>query len=187
GFLSNRALRFLPHRMHVVNKTLLSCAIGAALLACPLFAQADDDRFTLRLGAMQAGAESRFSADAEFGGEAYAYESGRYTLGDRTVPRAEGMFRIGDRHRLLFNYFRYAQDRDYALGQDLVLGDTTIPAGTTARSTRSSTWAAWSTTSPWSSRPPPASACSSARSARSWPPRSRSTAPTAGSPRASPR
>jgi hypothetical protein len=119
--------------MHVVNKTLLSCAIGATLLACPLFAQADDDRFTLRLGAMQVEAESRFSADAEFGGEAYAYESGRYTLGDRTVPRAEGMFRIGDRHRLLFNYFRYAQDRDYALGQDLVLGDTTIPAGTTAR------------------------------------------------------
>lgn len=119
--------------MHVVNKTLLSCAIGATLLACPLFAQADDDRFTLRLGAMQAEAESRFSADAEFGGQAYALESGRYTLGDRTVPRAEGIFRIGNRHRLLFNYFRYAQDRDYALGQDLVLGDTTIPAGTTAR------------------------------------------------------
>src|SRR5690606_10271337 len=114
GFLSNRALRFLPHRMHVVNKTLLSCAIGATLLACPLFAQADDDRFTLRLGAMQAEAESRFSADAEFGGQAYAFESGRYTLGDRTVPRAEGIFRIGNRHRLLFNYFRYAQDRDYA-------------------------------------------------------------------------
>src|SRR5690606_22026490 len=133
GFLSTRARRLLPHRMHVVNKTLLSCAIGATLLACPLFAQADDDRFTLRLGAMQAEAESRFSADAEFGGQAYAFESGRYTLGDRTVPRAEGIFRIGNRHRLLFNYFRYAQDRDYALGQDLVLGDTTIPAGTTAR------------------------------------------------------
>lgn len=95
-------------------------------------ARADDDRFTLRLGGMQAKAESRFSADTEFGGEPYVFESGRYELGTRTVPRIEGAVRFGNRHRLLFNYFRYAEDRDYALDRDIDLGDTTIPAGSTA-------------------------------------------------------
>lgn len=114
-----------------MNKTLLSCALGALLLG-PALARADDDRFTLRLGGMHAKAETAFSAETVFGGEEYAYESDRYELGEKTVPRVEGVVRLGNRHRLLFNYFRYGEDRDYALGEDIVLGDTTIPAGTTA-------------------------------------------------------
>ena len=115
-----------------MNKTLLSCALGALLLTPAFAAKADDDRFTLRLGAMHAKAESQFSADTIFGGEDYAFERERYELGEKTVPRVEGAFRFGNRHRLLFNYFRYGEDRDYALGEDIELGDTTIPAGTTA-------------------------------------------------------
>lgn len=115
-----------------MNKTLLSCAVGALLLTPVLVARADDDRFTLRLGGMHAKAETGFSAETVFGGEEYAYESERYELGEKTVPRVEGVVRLGNRHRLLFNYFRYGEDRDYALGEDIVLGDTTIPAGTTA-------------------------------------------------------
>ena len=115
-----------------MNKTLLSCALGALLLTPALAAQADDDRFTLRLGGMHAKAESQFSADTVFGGEEYAFESERYELGEKTVPRVEGAFRFGNRHRLLFNYFRYSQDRGYALGEGIDLGDTSIPAGTTA-------------------------------------------------------
>src|SRR5690606_29177598 len=84
--------RFLPHRIHAVNKTLLSCALGALLLTPALAAQADDDRFTLRLGGMHAKAESQFSADTVFGGEEYAFESERYELGEKTVPRVEGAF-----------------------------------------------------------------------------------------------
>lgn len=115
-----------------MNRILLVCAAGALGLAPALVARADDDRFTLRLGAMHAKAESGFSANTEFGGDAYAFDSGRHDLGSRTVPRIEGAFRFGNRHRLLFNYFRYDQDRDYALGQDINLGETTIPAGSTA-------------------------------------------------------
>lgn len=115
-----------------MHKNTLTCAAGALLLCCAPMALADDDRFALRLGAMNAKVETQFSAQTEFAGEDYAFESGRYELGDRTVPRVEGMFRMGNRHRLLFNYFRYSEDRRYALGEDLVLGETTIPAGTTA-------------------------------------------------------
>ena len=92
-----------------MNRTLLSCALGALLLPAAVAARADDDRFTLRLGAMQAKAESRFSAQTFFGGEEYAFESDRYELGEKTVPRVEGVLRFGNRHRLLFNYFRYSE------------------------------------------------------------------------------
>jgi hypothetical protein len=121
-----------PNQDIRLNKSILSCAVGALLLSAACAAQADDDRFTLRLGGIHAQAESQFSAQTVFDGEDYEFESERYELGEKTVPRVEGMFRLGNRHRLLFNYFRYSEDRDYALGEDIVLGDMTIPAGTTA-------------------------------------------------------
>lgn len=125
-------LAFLHTGFHVVKKLLLPCALGALLLSSAHAARADDDRFTLRLGGMHAKAESQLAGTATFAGEDYAFESDRYEIGEKTVPRIEGAFRFGDRHRLLFNYFRYAEDRDYALGQDIVLGETTLPAGSAA-------------------------------------------------------
>ena len=116
-----------------MNKTLLSCALGALLLTPALAAQADDDRFTLRLGGMHAKAESQFSADTVFGGEEYAFESERYELGEKTVPRVEGAFHFGNRHRLLFNYFRYSEDQSATLGQDLDFDGIEFPADSQAR------------------------------------------------------
>ena len=115
-----------------MNKLLLPCALGALLLSAAHAAHADDDRFTLRIGGMHAKAESQFSAQTSFGGDDYAFDSDRYEIGEKTVPRVEGVFRFGDRHRLLFNYFRYAQDRDYVLEDAIDLGETGIPAGTRA-------------------------------------------------------
>ena len=115
-----------------MNKLLLPCALGALLLSSLQAAHADDDRFTLRIGGMHAKAESQFSADTTFAGTEYAFESDRYEIGEKTVPRVEGVFRFGDRHRLLFNYFRYAEDRDYTLGEAIDVGETGIPAGTRA-------------------------------------------------------
>lgn len=116
----------------VVNRVLLPCALGALLLSSTHAARADDDRFTLRLGGMHAKAESQLSANALFAGDEYAFESDRYEIGEKTVPRIEGMFRLGGRHRLLFNYFRYAEDHRAALGEDVEFDDTTIPAGSAA-------------------------------------------------------
>jgi hypothetical protein len=115
-----------------VNKTLLTCALGALLLAPVFGAQADDDRFTLRLGAMRAKAETRFSARTTFAGDDHDYESDRFEPGDKTVPRIEGMFRLGNRHRLLFNDFRYGEDREYALDERIDLGGIGAPAGSAA-------------------------------------------------------
>ena len=115
-----------------MNKTLCSCVLGALAMVPAFGAQADDNRFTLRLSAMQAKAETQFTARTTFDGDDHDSRSERFELGDKTVPRVEGMFRLGHRHRLLFNYFRYSEDRDYVLGEPIDLGDIGIPAGSAA-------------------------------------------------------
>ena len=91
-----------------------------------------DDRFTLRLGAMDVDAQSEltavpfstaksgFSQDFDFGG-------------NEIVPRIDGIFRFGERSRLVFNYFKYDKDREATLDEDLSFDDITIPAGSFAR------------------------------------------------------
>ena len=108
-------------------------ALCAAAVLCAPAAHADDDRFTLRLSGMHAKAETQFKADAIVGGDAYEYESERWEIGEKTVPRIEGMFRAGDRHRLLFNYFRYSEGNSATLGQDLDFGGIGFPADSQAR------------------------------------------------------
>ena len=44
-------------------------------------------------------------------------------------PRIDGMFRISNRQRLLFNYFKYDKDRRETLGQDISFGDVNVPSG----------------------------------------------------------
>jgi len=114
----------------------LSPCLGLLAMATTLFslpARADDDRFTLRLGAMQAEAQSRFNGSVDFDGQTYDYTSDRLDLSDETVPRVEGIFHFSERNRLLFNYFRYDKDNRYTLGEDVVFDDTTIPAGSFAK------------------------------------------------------
>ena len=107
----------------------------ASLAAIALPAHADDDRFTLRLGAMQADADISLKGAVDFDGERYDYETSRMDFGDETVPRIEGGFHFADRHRLLFNWFRFDKDRRYELGEDVSFGDTTFPAGSVAKAT----------------------------------------------------
>ena len=112
---------------------LLAAAPALSLASIAAHAQDQEaDRFTLRVGAMSASADSTLSAETTFMDERYRFSENVDFGSDEWVPRIDGVFRFGDRHRLLFNYFRYAEDRDYALGEDIVLGETTVPAGSTA-------------------------------------------------------
>ena len=110
---------------------LLAVALTGLVVALP--ARADDDRFTLRLGAMQAEADISLKGAVDYAGERYEYESDRMDFGHDTVPRIEGAFHFANRHRLLFNYFQFDKDRSYTLDQDVSFGDTTFPAGSTAK------------------------------------------------------
>lgn len=112
-----------PIPLVVLSTTLLFAAVPA---------HADEDRFTLRLGGMHAEGESQLSGAAFFAGDTYTFESERYDLGSETVPRVEGVFRFGDRHRLLFNYIRYDRENTATLGEDVTFDGTTFPAGSRA-------------------------------------------------------
>jgi hypothetical protein len=115
------------------SKPTLSLAAIAAGLAIALPAHAiDDDRFTLRLGAMSVDAQSELRGSSEFAGEPFEFTEDFDFGGKEVVPRVEGAFRFGDRNRLLFNYFGYDKDQRATLAEDISFDDVTIPAGSFA-------------------------------------------------------
>src|SRR5690606_26898545 len=126
GFI--RAL--FPTERPMSCKTLLTLALGGAavLLAAPAHA-IDEERVILRFGAMSADADSQLRGDGEFEGEPISFNEDFDFGGDEIVPRIDGQFRFGDRHRLVFDYFNYDKDRRWTLDEDISYGGETIPAG----------------------------------------------------------
>ncbi len=111
---------------------LLLLASGVAL-ALPAHA-IDDDRFTLRIGAMNADAQSTLRGRTDIGGDSIGFSEDFDFGGKETVPRLEGQFRFSERNRLLFNYFNYNKDRRLTLDDDLDYDGNVIPAGSFAKS-----------------------------------------------------
>ncbi len=111
----------------------LLAALPLLFVAGHAAAQENADRFTLRLGAMNADASTTFSARTEFMGQPYEF-SEKFDFGsDEIVPRIDGVFRLSERQRLVFDYFNYKKDRREELGSDVSYDDITIPAGSFAK------------------------------------------------------
>lgn len=109
-----------------------AAALTAALFATSAHAQ-QNDRFTLRLGAMDADATSELTARPRFMGQDLRY-SQDFDLGSNEIsPRIDGTFRFSDRQRLVFDYFQYDKEQTTTLDRDLSFDDTTLPAGSFAR------------------------------------------------------
>jgi hypothetical protein len=113
--------------------TALPVLVLPAVLCASIAHAQDADRFTLHVGAMSASADTTLSADTTFMGERYRFSENVDFGGDEWVPRIDGMLRIGDRHRLVFDYFNYDKTRRQTLDQDVSFDDITIPAGSFAR------------------------------------------------------
>lgn len=111
--------------------TLLLFSAGAAI-ALPAHAF-DEDRFTLRIGAMSADAQSELRGRGVFGDEPVNFSEDFNFGGKETVPRVEGQFRFGERNRVLFNYFNYNKDRRVTLDEAIDYDGATIPAGSFAK------------------------------------------------------
>ena len=118
-------------KVKVCVVSLLS--LGLAIASTSVFAQDQEgDRFTLRLGAMDVDAQGELSGRTQFLGEDFGF-SEDFDFGSKeVVPRVDGVFRFGQRHRLIFDYFQYDKDRRAVLGSDLSYDDVTIPAGSFA-------------------------------------------------------
>lgn len=109
-------------------------AAGVLAIARPAYA-IDDGRFTVRLGAMAADAQTDVRGGGEILGQPVAFNES-FTFGDKELaPRAEAAVRFGDRHRLVLNALTYEKDARATLGQTLSFAGAAIPAGSFAEVT----------------------------------------------------
>lgn len=114
-------------------RTSLPLLLVAGALGLPSAQAQEPDRFTLRLGAMDVDASGVLSGRTRFQGQDLRFSQDFDFGGKELVPRIDGVFRLGQRHRLIFDYFQYDKDRRATLGQDLSYDDVTIPAGSFAK------------------------------------------------------
>jgi opacity protein-like surface antigen len=112
---------------------LPSCLALALATALPAQAAEGDDRFTLRLGAMNVDAEGELRGSTIFAGNDIGFSEDFDFGSTELVPRIDGVFRLGERNRLIFDYFKYDKSQQATLGEDLSYDDVTIPAGSFAR------------------------------------------------------
>jgi len=103
-------------------------ALAALSYAAPSHAAEGDDRFALRLGAMQIDSDNTIRGNTNIAGQDVGFSEDFGLGGKEWEPRVDGMFRISNRQRLLFNYFKYDKDRRETLGQDISFGDVNVPA-----------------------------------------------------------
>lgn len=110
--------------------TLAPCALSLGLLhAMPANAAEGDPRFTLRLGAMNIDTDNTIRGNTRIGGRDVNLSEDFDLGGKEWEPRVDGMFRISDRQRLIFDYFKYDKNRRETLSDSVSYGDTTVPAG----------------------------------------------------------
>jgi len=106
------------------------CALALGLLhALPAHAAEDDPRFTLRLGAMNIDSDNTLRGSGEIDGQSASFSEDFSLGGKEWEPRVDGLFRLSDRQRLIFDYFRYDKDRRETLDEGVSFGDASVPAG----------------------------------------------------------
>ena len=115
------------------RRATLFCCLSLALVASTAHAADTDDRVTLRLGAMNVDAQGELRGSTVFEGNDLAF-SEDFDFGSKEwVPRVDGVFRMGERQRLIFDYFQYDKSQRATLSEDLSYDDVTIPAGSFAK------------------------------------------------------
>lgn len=107
----------------------LPLAMAALTHANTASAAEGDDRFALRLGAMNIDSDNTIRGNTNVAGQDVGFSEDFKLGGKEWEPRVDGMFRISDRQRLLFNYFKYDKDRRETLDDGVSFGDVSVPAG----------------------------------------------------------
>jgi hypothetical protein len=112
---------------------LIALALIASVAGPAHSQEQQDDRFTLRLGAMNVSAQGELNGATRYLDQDFRFSEDFDFGGDELVPRIDGVFRISPRNRLVFDYFQYDKDQRATLGSDLSYDDVTIPAGSFAK------------------------------------------------------
>lgn len=106
----------------------IPCALAAAY-AAPAHAEDTDDRFQIRLGAMNVDNDNTIRGNTLLAGNNVSVNEDFKLGGKEWEPRVDGVFRISTRQRLIFDYFKYDKDRRETLSQDVSAGGVTVPSG----------------------------------------------------------
>lgn len=106
----------------------LPCALAAAY-ALPAHAEDGDDRFTIRLGAMNVDNDNTLRGNTTIDGNEISGSQDFDFGGKEWEPRVDGVFRISTRQRLIFDYFKYDKDRREELGENVSYDGVTVPSG----------------------------------------------------------
>ncbi|WP_313456104.1 hypothetical protein [Stenotrophomonas sp.] len=114
-----------------LSLSLLALPLALATLAHAGTAHAaeGDDRFALRLGAMNIDSDNTIRGSTTIAGQDLSFSEDFKLGGKEWEPRVDGLFRISDRQRLIFNYFKYDKDRRETLDEGISFGDESVPAG----------------------------------------------------------
>lgn len=110
-------------------RPLLALALVAAILPAHAI---EDDRFVLRASAFNGDGRVDVEGRTSYLGTPESYAE-RFDTGSSTVPALDAQLRLGDRHRLVFNYVSFDEDQDATLDEAISFDTVTIPAGSTAR------------------------------------------------------
>lgn len=115
-------MRFSPH--------LTTCTLALAFLHPAAASATDSDpRFTLRVGAMHIDSSNTLRGSAVVDGRDVSFDRDFDLGGKEWEPRVDGLFRISDRQRLIFDYLKYDKDRRETLDDSVSFAGTTVPAG----------------------------------------------------------
>ncbi len=106
----------------------LALAVAAAI-ALPAHAADTDDRFELRLGVMNIDNNNTIRGSTDVMGNDISFAQDFDFGGKELEPRVDGTFRISQRQRLIFDYFKYDKDRREELGDTYTYEGVTVPAG----------------------------------------------------------
>ena len=109
----------------------LACLTALACLALPasLMAAQHDDRFTLRIGAIHLDSDNTLRGATDVQGRTLRFDEDFDLGGKEWEPRIDGVFRLGQRNRLIFDYFRFNKDRREVLDQSVSWEGESVPAG----------------------------------------------------------
>ncbi len=112
---------------------VIPCALAVTAYALPAHADESNDRFVLRLGAMNIDNDSTLRGSSSIAGRDVGFSEDFDLGGKEWEPRVDGVFRISNRQRLIFDYFKYDKDRRDTLGEDVSFGGITVPTGSFAK------------------------------------------------------
>jgi hypothetical protein len=118
--------------MRTTSRATAARTLTALAIACTATTVvADDDRFSLTISGFRPSSNTEISASADdVVGQQIDFEDTFNLAQEETRPRIDGMLRLGDRHRLIFNYYDLRRSHSAVLDEEISFDGQTFAINT---------------------------------------------------------